>query len=365
MPGLAARYDREQEAIVVDGGGLLWFDGHGALIGARDRVAGTSLASLRAAVRRADHWLGVGEVHLTIFDVDQEHLRAEEDAFVGGPVEIEVLADRVLVTCTTVTSAGERFDQMEVTAQLAQALVRHKLLVVGLTVYEEKFQTVAHLTCEVRGRGRVLGDALRAGEDVLALWEATTGSGLSITTTVDLLRAERPELIVGQDESDWLEAKQAPYRLDETHQQLELAKDVAAMANGADGGLIVIGLATVRRGERDVISKVRPVPFALLDCSRYLRVIEKYLYPPPEGLKVELVKVDDDGGLLMILVPRQPAEARPVLVVGAVVDGRVVGSYVSVFKRRGDATTAAHPVALHSLIAAGRAALSQHDRDSE
>jgi hypothetical protein len=58
-----------------------------------------------------------------------------------------------------------------------------------------------------------VGDAMQIGEDLLVLWHASLGGGLSPSTGVDLMRAQRPELLVGQPETEWFEAKQAPYGL--------------------------------------------------------------------------------------------------------------------------------------------------------
>ena len=60
-----------------------------------------------------------------------------------------------------------------------------------------------------------------------------------------LLLAARPDLLRGLVETDDLEAKKAAYRLNDPKSQFELAKDVAAFANG-EGGLIALGLATER-----------------------------------------------------------------------------------------------------------------------
>ncbi len=359
MPLAKARYDRDEEAIVVDGGGRLWVGETGGLVGARQLVSGASLSSLRAAVQRADYYLGFGsEVDLTLYEVDEALLAADEDAFNPPSFHVTVLPDRCLITCTVGAELGARFDRFEVTARLAPVLRRRKLVVLEMSVYEETAITVAHLTCEIRGRGRTLGDAAEAADDVLALWEATLGGGLSAATALDLLRAQRPELLVGQPEAPWLEAKRAPYRLDAPDQELELAKDVAAMANSSDGGLVVIGLATARRDGHDVVAKVRPVPMDLVDARVYRRVIDRLVYPPPEGMLVERIEVEPDKGLLVVAIPHQPPELRPLLVLGTVVGAKVVGSHVSIVRRRDDATIQTHPAALHSLIAAGRAALS-------
>ena len=365
----SCRYDRAEEVIWVGDRGRLWVGEGGGLVGARDVVSRGSLASLRAAVGRADHYLGVGsEVRVTLYDAPEDQLLVDEEAFSPPPVEIIVLPDRCLVTCTVVAEIGTHFDRFELTTQLSAVLARRRLVVVELSVHDEVSITVAHLTCEVGGRGRTLGDVADAADDVLALWEATLRGGLFASTAVDLVRAQRPELLVGQAESSWLEAKREPYRLDEPEQQLELAKDVAALGNTQHGGVLLIGLATTRRDGLDVVSKVRPIPLGLIDPGRYRRVIERFVYPPVEGLDIERVEVEPRKGVLVIVVPHQPPEARPLLVLGAVVGDKIVGSHVSIVRRRGDATTTTHPAALHSLLAAGRAALAgegplSHDRE--
>jgi hypothetical protein len=42
---------------------------------------------------------------------------------------------------------------------------------------------------------------MQIGEDLLVLWHASLGGGLSPSTGVDLMRAQRPELLVGQPET--------------------------------------------------------------------------------------------------------------------------------------------------------------------
>jgi hypothetical protein len=103
-----------------------------------------------------------------------------------------------------------------------------------------------------------------------------------------------------------------------------------------------------------VIAKVRPILVELIDASRYRRVIDRSSTRRCRGWAIERVKTEPGKGLLVIAVPDQPAEARPLLVIGAVVAKKIVGSHISIVRRRGDATTVTHPAALHSLLAAGR-----------
>jgi predicted HTH transcriptional regulator len=53
--------------------------------------------------------------------------------------------------------------------------------------------------------------------------------------------------LIGLQEDAWLEAKSgAPYSLDTPEGRYELAKDVAAFANGS-GGMVIVGLRTTRQ----------------------------------------------------------------------------------------------------------------------
>jgi hypothetical protein len=354
-----ARFDVRREVIVVgDEDGELWPGEMGGLTGARSAVSRASLAEVRRAVRRADHYLGLGdEVVIRLYHAAESDLRLDEAAFVEPPFEVTMLPDRSLITCTVVADVGTTFDRYELTEQLRSVLLRHRLAVVELSVHDEISLTVAHLTCEVRARGATLGDAVAAAEDVLALWDATLGGGLTAATALDLMRSGRPDLLIGEPESVWLEVKGAPYRLQDQDQELELGKDVSALGNVAGGGVLVIGLATSRRDGVDVVNKVRPVPMHLLDAGKYRKVIDRVVYPPPEGLEVDAVELEPGKGLLVINIPPQPVEVLPLLVVGVVAGTKFVGSHVSIVRRRGDGTIATHPAALHSLIAAGRAAL--------
>jgi hypothetical protein len=74
------------------------------------------------------------------------------------------------------------------------------------------------------------------------------------------------EALVREPESDWLECKRSPYQLSTDKHKLELAKDVAGLANAA-GGLLLIGFATARDATHDVdrVSHVSSFPLARLD----------------------------------------------------------------------------------------------------
>jgi hypothetical protein len=88
-------------------------------------------------------------------------------------------------------------------------------------------------------------------------------------------------------ESDWLEAKPAPYRLDKEAEAFELAKDVAALANAA-GGIIVIGARTKNRPAGDEIRRINECRIDEISPRRYVSFVRRKVFPRVDGFKVEL-----------------------------------------------------------------------------
>ena len=83
------------------------------------------------------------------------------------------------------------------------------------------------------------------------------------------LYAQRQEDLLGLIECDWLDVKSGIYVLDDPAGAEELAKDVAAFANAKTGGLLLVGFATRKEHDAEVIDRVRPVQKGIVDLDRY------------------------------------------------------------------------------------------------
>jgi hypothetical protein len=200
--------------------------------------------------------------------------------------------------------------------------------------------------------------AIRIGQEAVALLRAHQGGTVGLSSAADLVRSGMAPVLIGQRECLWLDAKRQPYGLDQDRHRFELAKDVAAFANGV-GGLILIGASTetIRSGER--LAEINPIPLRLVDVQRMRDVLDRWVFPVVEDLEIDVIQVGDNRGLAYIYVPPQPEERRPFLVVGAEVGGKVVSVFVSVPTRRDDDTHYRDVAALHGLLLAGRLALAQ------
>ena len=208
---------------------------------------------------------------------------------------------------------------------------------------------------------RVVRDALDLGTEVLQLLKAARGGELAPSTTLDLLRAGRWNLLVGQPESQWLDAKREPYDRKKPHWQYEFAKDVAAFANSDAGGLIVFGLTASDRGDGEIITGRHFFPLEQINRQAYRSMIARLVYPRVVGLEIERIEIEEAGagaGIAVVVVPSQPESARPFLVHGLVQQRDVLGSHILLPYRHEDETRSLDPAALHARIRLGEDVLA-------
>lgn len=209
---------------------------------------------------------------------------------------------------------------------------------------------------------RTVRAVLDIAREFHALLRAIDGVGLVPATVAGLVRSGDVSALVGQPEFDWLEAKAPPPRLDDDHGKLEFAKDVASFANTADGGILVYGLKTAKRSQGDIIESVRTFPVGSMQPTRLVAILRARLRPVPLGLQVEVVEVGDTGQARgFVHTPPQDRARQPFIVHGVSLSGRVRETFVGIPLRVGEETVWEDPSGIHSLLAAGRAALAVAD----
>jgi hypothetical protein len=152
------------------------------------------------------------------------------------------------------------------------------------------------------------------------------------------LKAGRPADLLGLAECGWLDVKAGVYQLDDPVKALELAKDVASSANTETGGMILVGYATRREHDSEIVDEVRPVRRELVDRDRYRKVIRERVIPAPRRFTVDFVDTDAETGILVIDVPVQPVALRPHVVPGPAGAGGPSKFSVAVPVREADAT---------------------------
>ena len=167
------------------------------------------------------------------------------------------------------------------------------------------------------------------------------------------LNAGRPADLLGLAECGWLDVKAGVYQLDDPAKALELAKDVASFANTETGGMILVGYATRREYDREIIDEVRPVRRDLVDLDRYRKVIRERVIPAPRRFSVDFIDADAESGILVIDVPVQPVAPRPHVVPGPTGTGGPSKLSVALRVREADATVWLPQAEIQRLLAAG------------
>src|SRR5262245_54482442 len=131
----------------------------------------------------------------------------------------------------------------------------------------------------------------------------------SAVELVSVLATQQFDDLKETPESDWLEFKGSPYQISTSlKDKWELAKDVAAFANGA-GGNIVIGVTTEKHPHSivDAAISCSLIPKSLIDADAYRKIIAAWVYPLVRGLDFKWFppETSSDKGLFLVSIPPQ------------------------------------------------------------
>jgi hypothetical protein len=349
----AVNYSAGTEYLEVVGRGRV--EAHDAgFIAALDVIRDAGLTSLRDALRRHQHWMREGELEILLSDVDPRYL--DPDASVVTETHLIWRAGDLLVG--TYAFAREAPDLREVRALLERPLERERCELISLSSDAQQDFWMVYLELRVPTRGKNVGDAIDRADHLNALVQAALEGEPSADTTADLVRGGRAELLIGRYETDWLDVKSAPYRLDLASGRFELAKDVAMFAN-ASGGIILIGAKTKRTPHGDRIRSVNRCRLSDVEPKEYRKSIDAQVYPRLRNATVELVMMGDAGeGVVLILVPEQTRTAKPFLVHGRVIDAGYHGLGFTWAVRDGEDAHAPRVETVHALLQAGQAVMA-------
>jgi hypothetical protein len=364
-PGSTLRYQRDRGVFLLADAGdeiAIRHNGSDAWVARLEDIASLRASTLKRALRRAaDEISGYDG-----FEVVEGLEPGFEDG-VQGDVRFAIARDQ-LVIVVDVQLDGEVEAMDDVVARLRRLarplLDRDRADLVAATPLAEfpgGYLCAVRIIPSIRGRG--VGDLYRLGDDVRRLFDAASGGRLTLWSTHQLVLAGRGDLLVGQREGPWLDAKGQDYDLDSDSGKISLAQDVARFANGEEGGLVVVGLRTKKVAGGEVIDAVSPVPVPKSGTKRHRQAIDNRVFPPPDGLTVH--QVDMGGGAMIVVhIPPQAEELKPFLVHGAIVAGKVEGAFISIVRRRGEDSIPITAPAIHASLAAGRALLRRGELPS-
>ena len=332
-------------------------------IASREVIAAAGMVSLRDALLHVRHWLG-GPAELLIVDVPPAEI--DED-LLQEPIMLELDEEGDLLLEVSVAAAeGAQPDGILIRDVLTPTLERCGSELVGLSMEQYSWGWSVDLTLRVPMLRQSVAETLKRGAQVEArLLKVLAGGELDAGAAAGLIRDGHPELLIDTYEGSWLEAKSAPYRLEEERGRYELAKDIAAFAN-ASGGLILIGAKTKSTSKGDRIRQINECRRADVSAAAYRALVKRQIYPQPSDIAFDWISLSsEESGVFLIEIPAQQDGERPFLVKSQHVGGRVSELGVTLPTRVGDGTTAPRIAQLHMQIRAGVAALRGEDALAE
>jgi Putative DNA-binding domain len=353
----AIRYDPESQDLVIDGYGQLLTEGAGVFLAPIAIVEDLTLTEVGSALRRWAEDNGGDDPRLEVSPDSPEHFG---DHSTGRASYLGLQAGQLVMRAHAFTGT-EPVDRGALTAPLRAFLQRQHAEITHLDVAAMPGFWMLTVSIEWRRPGASVLQALELAGHASALLEAGTGGEITASVASDLVRAGHTELLIGMRENEWLEVKGSPYRLDEPTQEIELAKDVAAMAN-ASGGMILLGVKAKKLPEYEEIRTINGCQLADVSPRRYRNVIRRRVFPEVRGFTVESVPgAKADEGVVLLSIPRQAVGEKPFVVHGAVVGEKVLGAFVGIPYRRGDETFFIDPQTLHARLRAGEHALAARE----
>ncbi|MEV5086019.1 RNA-binding domain-containing protein, partial [Streptomyces sp. NPDC056159] len=169
------------------------------------------------------------------------------------------------------------------------------------------------------------------------------------------LDAHEPVSLLGLRETQWIDAKVGPYQLADPKAVEELAKDVAAFANGG-GGVIVIGIGTRLEHDEEVLDRIVGLDPAAVNVDQIRKLIRQWITPAPRGVRVGWSGADG-GRVLFIEVPAQAVDTLFVVPAPVGKPGSPRTDTVAVPMRDGDGTHWLPRTEIQQLLSAGVRAL--------
>ncbi|WP_272476968.1 AlbA family DNA-binding domain-containing protein [Baekduia alba] len=340
---------------VVEGHGVVKADDTYFLT-ASNVLAPASVASLRAALRRLDAFTRIDQV----ITFRLSPLLPEDfsiDLFTPyRPVGLVWAGGELVVECQI--EASPRTSEEEVERAVEAAATRLDGAAGDIEWYVTRSGSGGTFTTWLPWRGQTVGELIEVGERARAIVAAILAGDLDASNVAALIRTGAPEILLGEYEGQWLAAKSVPYRLDEVPEQLELGKDVAAMAN-AGGGLLVLGAVTKRRpGGGEEIVKLNGCVSGAVNQREYRHVVSQVIHPPPVGVRIDITPLRDRE-LILVEVPEQPADFAPFLVDGSTGGKKATGLGFTWPIRSGADTTAPAIQTIHSLRSSWRGVVAR------
>lgn len=284
--------------------------------------------------------------------VPEEYLDLHDDLPVFANADVVAGRTGVRVRVLAEANSGVAEQQVRRLAETAASAMGARIRSVAVEWENASGDTWA-IEAEFRRRDAFANALVDVGAAISTAVSELAG-GADADGVVNVIEAGYPGGLIGLVEGDWLEAKSQPWNLDADFGKIELAQDVARLANAA-GGVIVIGAATRKDDGKETIARADGIRPDLFRPHRVRMTLDARVYPSIEGIRVGRAVIKESQlAIGYVRVPRQDPGDLPFIVHGAIVGRRVEGSFITIVRRRGDQSIAVRAEEMHAWLSAGR-----------
>ncbi len=162
--------------------------------------------------------------------------------------------------------------------------------------------------------------------------------GLDLQKLKDIVSQKDFNQLIGKIENIYFDCKAIPDDLSTDEGKIELAKDVAALAN-KNGGFLFIGVNAPKRDTHpgDEIVGLNPQRQNAMDIRRCKDIVNSWVYPRIEGLDIswEEMASQPGFGIFCTFIPPQQDSKRPFLIAKEITEkndrARILFSFVERF----------------------------------
>lgn len=174
----------------------------------------------------------------------------------------------------------------------------------------------------------------------------------------EIIASGQFDRLVGEVETDWLDAKGQPYLVDNDGGKRELAKDVSAFAN-LGGGFILIAVRTKPSSAHfgDEVEEIRAFAQTLVNTGQYMAILDSWIYPAVAGAEVRWrpTASQSDRGVVVVSIPPQRDTLKPFLIARTLEGSKQIETMFGYSERKRDGNS---PVGVADLQRALRQGFS-------
>ncbi len=350
------QYNAERGGFDIDGQPALEISRDDAVTAPLEALHDVTIASLERALAEYEdqggatvNYVFLSEVPLEAFDPDTS----------SRDIALDFIGERL--SAITGHAVEEGKPELDVQSLVAPLLARHDAELAGEPFLDDQGGLLSKVaTFRLRGSNRTIDELYAVAVAAQALIDAAVGTGqVTAASARDLIQSGLGQVLLGQPENLWIDAKSDPHDLSTDAGKWEFAKDVAAFANTGNDALIVYGFQTSKQHGADILDTQRAFELDRLDIAVAWAVLNERLTPTTPDLEMEAVELRGGYGYGWVFIPAQAPYVLPILVTGMLEGDQVKGTYVSAPFRAGEHTVHWDASTLHGLIQAGRVALSQ------